>query len=66
MRAILLHRSSVLIDLWHVQAAVQNNNQTLGWYMATFLTSTAVPHVGLSSPAKFFLFPKFTFTLKGY
>jgi hypothetical protein len=58
--------SSCPPDLRHVQAAVQNNNHHLSWYMATFWTTTTVPHVGLISLAKFFLFPKFNFALKGY
>jgi len=56
----------VLNDLLYVQAALQNNNQNCGWYMASFSTTTAVPHTRLISPAEFFLFPKFKFTCKGY
>jgi hypothetical protein len=49
-----------------VQAAVQNHNQNCGWCIASFSTTTAVPHAGLISPAEFFLFPKFKFACKGY
>jgi hypothetical protein len=48
-----------------VQAAVQNN-QNFGWYMASFLTTAALPHAVPISPEEFFLFPKFKFTFKGY
>jgi hypothetical protein len=48
----------------HGNMNVKLNNQNLGWYMASFLTATAVPHAGLISPKEFFLFPKFKFTFK--
>jgi hypothetical protein len=45
---------------------MQNDNQNLGWCMASLLTATAVPLAGLISPEEFFLSPKFKFTIKGY
>jgi hypothetical protein len=50
--------------MMHRNMNVKLNNQNLGWYMASFLTATAVPHAGLISPEEFFLFPKFEFTFK--
>jgi len=34
--------------------------------MASFLTTTVLPHAVPISPKDFFLFPKFKFTFKGY